>query len=700
MIINKDDVEVFFNDMTELLKESNFKEVKDNIKVFFNDVRVLFTEEEFKELLKETRFNNFQKNTILDVYKNNSDIKDFLSLKISNFDVNKSTKQHIESFEELIFTQDFYDLINKKTDNFDFKNDYIDSIFFIKDNILPNTNLETCAKFYIYIASDNFFNDLQDKEFRESVKTNNFESNLLTKIAEHLEYWKMSKDYSNDMNFTIKREYPNYSFFGWERELKDVLKKNTPSGYLDAVMRSPNGEQVFIARANNNLIENDIYNHLDSRLLEEKALLSMLNNKKDTIVLFDFCKGHNKSLINKFTNGNIQEGDFLEIKKVFDIILHKAVSEITGLNPIIVQVGDKKYNIEQEDFLDLSLSMTEFMKKDHLNFDNKFAMRILEKTTEWMVTNLMKNSNFYSDDNILKCEKYLKNIHFITTKNSIDTISLHREIDHLENKLDNLEKSKNKLLIDEERNEILSRRNHLNDNKILTYLNNKDMADFINLRNHLIDNFSGILCVLQNQEYNIRMYDLDCETPLENIALIKNKSNKQYEILDTIVYKEIFNKDHISKTLNSKIRINDPLLAVLYELKDGINDFQKTYSLKALDKIREKFLEVDIFAQGKGPIYRFFEKRDKKTTDNCFFDLGYYFRSDCDLSVTLNKIDLFLEQKPSLIKKLNKQLDLENSELNAKLNNIDKIRVKMLNKEELNKDDIPKKDRRVIKRNV
>ena len=83
MIINKDDVEVFFNDMTELLKESNFKEVKDNIKVFFNDVRVLFTEEEFKELLKETRFNNFQKNTILDVYKNNSDIKDFLSLKIS-----------------------------------------------------------------------------------------------------------------------------------------------------------------------------------------------------------------------------------------------------------------------------------------------------------------------------------------------------------------------------------------------------------------------------------------------------------------------------------------------------------------------------------------------------------------------------------------------------------------------------------------
>lgn len=697
MIIDKEDIEAFFDGMTDLLKDSNFKEIKDTIKNYFINIRASCNEHDFKELLNETKYNNFQKKTILDVYQNGADIKDFLSLKISNFNASQTTKEHIKSFENLIFNQEFYDLVNKKTDDFDLKNQYIDSILFIKDSILPNTNLETCAKFYIYIASDNFINDLKNENFRRNLKSESFEQNILQKISEHLEYWKMSKDYSNDMNFTIKREYPNYSFFGWENNLEYILKKNTPAGYLDAVMRSPDGSKIFIARANNNLIENDIYNHLDSRLLEEKALLSMLNNDKDAIVLFDFCKGHSKSLINKFTNNDIKEDEFLEIKKIFDIILHKAVSEITGLNPIIIQIGDRKYNIEQEDFLDLSLLMTNFMKKDNLNFDNKFAMRILEKTTEWMVTNLMKNSNFYSDENILKCEQYLKNIHSITTKNNIDTISLHREVDHLENKLNNLEKSKHKLLIEEERNNIISRLNHLNDNKILTYVDNKDMTDFVNIRNDIIDKFSGILCMFQSEEHNHKLYGLDCETPLEGIALIKNKSNKQYAILDILTDIEVYNRGKASKTLSEKIRINDPLLTTLHELKDSINDFQKDYNLKSLEIIKSKFLEVDIFFQRKGPIYRFFEKKDKERADDCIYTIGNYFRNECNLEVTMNKIDLFIEQKPTMINKLNRKLNSEIADLNLKLNEIDKIRAKMINKEDLNEKDIPQKNERIAR---
>lgn len=702
-IINIEELYVFFEDLNVLLKEGDFNKVKDKTEIFFNNVRTLINLENFKTIINESKFNKNQKEIIIDYYENGKAISDILSFKIANFSFSniekkEKTDEFLQVFENQIFTKDFYKKINESIEDFDIKNNILDSIMFIRDSILPNAKAEVCARFYVYIISDNLRNDLiKDVDFRKSIseKRSDFQSKLVQKIASHMEFWKIDHNKSNDVNVTIKKQYPNYSFFGFNEGdldggLRIVTMSNTPAGFFDVVMKSPDRKKTYIARVTNNRPESDIYNHLNKRLVEESAISAMLNSSDEDIILLDFCKGHSELLIKKFTGNDIDEKSLKELKKIFDIILHKGVSEITGFNPIIIQLGDKKYDIEQEEFLDLSLRMTTFMKNDNLNFDNKFIMDILQKNTEWLTMNLMKNIDFYSDENINKCKKYLQNIYEITNNNSIIKSQLDKEIDHLEGKLNNLEISKIKLEVDLDRERILRRISYLEENDVLSYLSNDDIQESTRLRNIFVDDLSNLSYVLIGDGKDLS------SRPLSELKYLVNARNAQYDLFDSIFVTETMNREKASPTSLKKIRINDPLLKILYETKDNLNLFQNECSINVAEKLKSNFYDINQFLNKKGNVYDYFNKKDSFTMWNAFDHSENWFETGCNFNKNVKLLDNFIEEMPEKIEDARRTLNKEKEKLQEELKKNLEIRNKLLKKEPIDPNNLPK-TKRVIR---
>jgi len=695
MKIDKNELHAFFDSMNDLMKDGDFYKVRNEVESYFNNIRVFLEFNDFEEILETTKYNKNQKEIIKDYYLNGKDISDLLAFKIAAFPINNlddknKTNEFIKLFEDQIFTKDFYNKINSNIDDFDIKNNLVDSILFIRNNILPNSKAEVAAKFYIYIVSGNLQHDLiNDINLRSSINQSNYDYDLLKKIAKSMEYWKINHDKSNEVNVTIKTEYPNYSHFGFNNGMSDggihhIITHNTPPGYFDVVMKSPDKKNIYIARVNNNTAESDIYNHLSRRLVEEAAITAMNLNNIDNIILFDFCKGHSEKLIKQFTGDYIDKEKVEELKKIFDIILHKAVSEITGFDPIIIQLGDTKYNIEQDEFLDLSIKMTDFMMNRNLNFDNKFIMDILQKTTEWMTINLMKNIDFYSEDNLLKCKQYLKNINIIINQNSIIKTSLEKEIDHLESKLNNHVKSKTKLELDIERERILRRLNYLESNDILSFFSKDDIQEFTRLRNIFLDNLNHLSYVLQDDESSH-----DGRT-MKELKYLVNARNSQYYLFEKLLVIESMNRDKAPKSTLEKIRKNDPLLVLLYDMKDTFNKFQNNCSVESAKEYRDNLIKFNEFADEKGDIYKFFYQRNKYITKDAFEQTGNFFKTDCNFEGDVKLLDVYISKMESKDKILRSVLKSEKDMLHTQLSNIIDIKNKILNNEPFDEDKIPK----------
>lgn len=695
-IIDKDELHNFFDDLNNSLKNGNFNKVKNDVESYFNNIRRLINFEDFQSLLKTTKFNKNQKEIISDYYENGKDISDILAFKIAGFslenlDNENKTHEFIKLFEDQIFTKDFYKQINNNVNDFNVKNNILDSILFIRNSILPNARAEVAARYYVYILSGNLQNDLMtDESFRESIKDDRHSHELLLKISNCMEFWKIDHDQSNDMNITIKTQYPNYSHFGFNHGFIDggihnTVTKNTAPGFFDVVMKSPDRENTYIARVNNNRAESDIFNHLSRRLIEESAILAMNENNKSNIVLLDFCKGHSESLIKKFTGDNIDEESLAELKKIFDIILHKAVSEITGFDPIIIQLGDTKYDIEQEEFLDLSLRMTEFMKNGNLNFDNKFIMDILQKTTEWMTINLMKNTDFYTEENIEKCNKYLENIHEISINNSIIKSPLEKEIDHLEVKLNNLESSKINLELNLERERILRRLKYLEDNDILSFISKEDLQYFTRLRNIFVDNLDHLCFVLQGDSS-----DVEDARPFAELKYITNIRNSQYSLFEKILKIETMDRDVLCKSTANQVRLNDPLIKLLHKTKNSLNLFQSGCSIESATELRNNIYEINEFVNQRGNIYNYFYKRDQYTTKRAFYNTGDFFEKHCEFHKDLIFLDEYIKKMEPKIKILQSILNSEKLVLSKDLENVVNLKKRVLKKEKIDETEIPK----------
>lgn len=268
-------------------------------------------------------------------------------------------------------------------------------------NILPSINSENYATIYTYIASGNMEKDFFEKKY-ENINNDSFLSEtILNNAKKHLIPIKMIGDDFSNNDIIIENN---------STDMPHLNKTNqmAKSSYIDVVMISPDGKNLFISNVTSNTTSSDNNEHFEKRIKYNKELINISKKNNLNLIQCDFYKPElikNHSLKENIGNDNVEK-----LFYYINVFPHKIENFVNNTNYDIFLMGadvDKnmlKNNDIYEDFNEfINIIMTfedEFSDsfklkiKDSLKVNTNLIMKAINtEYTEYSVDSFKSKIN-------------------------------------------------------------------------------------------------------------------------------------------------------------------------------------------------------------------------------------------------------------------------------------------------------------------